>query len=278
MLKTFVSVAPAGDYIALKSAGYSVRGGKHQRGEVAGFSFRSRSRLMAKISQLRKHHLPLFVTLTYPEQYPVEFVEFKYHLHKFIVALCKKHKNAGVIWKLEFQQRGAAHFHMMLWGLDLETAQEYIPSLWHKIAGAGDDNHLLFHQGKLAGSEHCVQAVRSWRGVKSYASKYLAKLDERTENSGRFWGIRGDVPFSPLLTFVIDIKTALAFRRAFAQKSGMHFVRFGFWSWRYHVDWLRFIDHYEQIYADYNHPPMAPLRWLLQNGLPDDDLSEGSAY
>lgn len=255
-LTPILVTAPAGDYIALKSTGFAVRGGKHERGQVQGFSFRSRSRLMAKISQLRKHHMPLFVTLTYPDQYPVEWEEFKADLHRFMVALTKKYPKAGLIWKLEFQKRGAAHYHCMVWGVELEVAQDYIPKLWHKIAGHKDENHLLFHQGKLAGSRQCVEAVRSWHGVKSYASKYLAKLDERTERTGRFWGVVGKVPFSPLVSFVIDIKTALEFRRAMAKRTGMKFKRFGFWSNDMNADWLRFLEYWENEVGKIDIPPL----------------------
>lgn len=263
-LETFVTLAPAGEYISLKSRGYAVRSGKHERGEIQGFSVRSRSRLMAKIAQLRKHRLPLFVTLTYPEQYPVEWEEFKADLHRFLVAIRKKYPEVGVIWKLEFQKRGAAHFHLMLWGLDLQTAQEYIPNLWHKIAGHDDTKHLQFHRGELR-NEHCVQAVRSWGGVKSYASKYLAKLDERTERAGRFWGVVGEVPFSPLVSLVIDIKTALEFRRAMAKKTGMVFKRLGFWASRMHPDWITFIEHYEREVerAPVEGHPEFPPSWFL---------------
>lgn len=263
-LTTVFSLALEGDYIALKSKGRAVSGGKHERGEVQGFSYRSRSRLMAKISQLRKHNLPLFVTLTYPDQYPVEWEEFKADLHRFLVAIRKKYPEFGCIWKLEFQSRGAAHFHLMVWGLDLEVAKDYIPRLWFKIAGHQDARHYLFHTGQLK-NEHCVQAVRSWRGVKSYASKYLSKLDERTERSGRFWGVVGKVPFSPLWDMVIDIKTALEFRRAFARKSGMNFKRLGFWGWGAHKDWIRFIMLHEWEIQDHNERikdiPESPPAW-----------------
>jgi hypothetical protein len=267
-LQAAITLAPAGEYVSLKSFGFAGNSGKSKRGVVQGFSTRSRSRLMAKISQIKKHHLPLFVTLTYPDKYPVEWEEFKADLHRFMVAIRKKYPTVGLIWKLEFQKRGAAHYHCMLWGLDEETAREYIPALWFKIAGHGDEKHLKFHRGEL-GNSPCVEGVRSWRGVKSYASKYLAKLDQRTENTGRFWGVVGSVPFSSLLTYVVDIETALAFRRAVARSQGMlrlmRHGRFGFWLNCMHPDWLKFIEHYEterEKMPVEGHPEFPPS-WFL---------------
>lgn len=220
---------------------------KSERGDVQGFSFRSRSRLLSKIAKLKKHHMPLFVTLTYPSIFPKDFAEFKYHLHKFATYLVRRVPGVGFIWKLEFQHRGAAHFHLLLWGISEHRAKRLIPLLWHKIGGFQDKNHYLFHLG-LLNNQHCVQQVRSWRGVKSYASKYLSKLDERTENTGRFWGVRGSVPFSPLLEMKIDIRTALQFRRAWRRKTDMQFKQFGFWGFGYHADWLRLIYELENQY------------------------------
>ena len=272
MLKPFVNFSPAGDFIQLGHTGRTVKNPKHERGKVQGFSIRSRSRLMAKISQLRKHQMPLCVTLTYPSIFPEDFQQFKYHLDKFVTYLRRRLPGCGLIWKLEFQHRGAAHFHLLLWGVSLHRARRLIPLLWFKIAGSGDVKHYHFHLGLLK-NQHCVQEVRSWHGVKSYASKYFAKLDERTENSGRFWGIRGSVPFSPLLTMRIDINTALAFRRAFRRHSGMTFKRFGFWAYGYHVDWLKLIDFLEdEICKSDPDPNKPPWRYSMTTSPALDDL------
>lgn len=243
-LKPFVEVSPQGDYISLRSTGRVTASSKSERGVIAGFSFRSRSRLMKKIAQLKRHHLPVFVTLTYPSVFPKDFEEYKYHVHKFLVYLFREFPGAGVIWKLEFQDRGAAHFHLLIWGVPLDVLMNYVPGSWYKIAGGGDINHLYWHQGLLGnGNKHCVQAVRSWRGVKSYAAKYMGKLDERIENTGRFWGIRGKVPFSPLLQFSMSMSAALEFRRYVARHVGVRFYRFGFWTASYHPDYLRLINY-----------------------------------
>ena len=66
--------APKSDLMGLKVRGGSpVGGGK--RGEIRGFSSNSRKRLLRKIATLKKDELPLFVTLTYGEEYPKQVEE-----------------------------------------------------------------------------------------------------------------------------------------------------------------------------------------------------------
>jgi len=147
--------------------------------------------------------LPLFVTLTYPDKFP-SARESKRHLDIFLKRIRRAFPVAGGIWKLEPQQRGAPHYHLLVWGAPLVVVDEinmtvsglryFIPSAWYEIAGGGDEKHLLWHEGLLGhGNKQCVQAVRSWRGVWSYASKYLGKTFDVSgwENqwTGRYWGV-----------------------------------------------------------------------------------------
>ena len=82
------------------------------------------------------------------------------------------------IWKLEPQERGAPHYHCLIWGVDEEDLFDFVAYTWYEIAGNNDRNHLKFHLGLLPNSKPCVSKVRSWRGVWAYASKYLGKTFE----------------------------------------------------------------------------------------------------
>jgi len=82
------------------------------RGDVEGFSVRSRSRLNKTIATLNKNVLPFFCTLTYHQTIPENFEGYKKHLDTFLKRLFRRFPMAGVIWKLEFQKRGFAHFHL----------------------------------------------------------------------------------------------------------------------------------------------------------------------
>jgi len=177
----------------------AIGGGK--RGKIKGFSKQSRHRLMETIAFVKREaELPNFVTLTYPDDFPT-VSRAKRDLKIFTQRLQRKYPGAGGIWKLEPQERGAPHYHLMIWGCDTSDLLQWTVDNWYQIAGNGDENHYKFHAGLLEGSEPCVQQVYSWRGVWSYASKYLGKTFEVAEWgsqwTGRFWGTvkRENIPF-----------------------------------------------------------------------------------
>lgn len=190
------------------------------RGQVKGFSDASRRRLMQTIGGIRRDaELPLFITLTYPEHFPTP-EQAKKHLNTFFKRLDRVFPARGSIWKLEPQERGAPHFHILMWGLSVADLFDFVPTAWYEIAGGGDEKHLSWHCGLLGnGNRHCVQQVQSWRGVWSYAAKYLGKTFEVSGWSGiwtgRYWGIRhrSFIPFGELVQEEVTEKKALEIMR-----------------------------------------------------------------
>lgn len=199
------------------------------RGSINGFSDNSRRRLMYTIGGIRLDaELPLFITLTYPMSFP-EPKQAKKHLDTFFKRLARAFPAHGSIWKLEPQERGAPHFHILTWGCELEKIRAWLPLAWHEIAGNGDRLHLLWHEGKLGnGNRHCVQQVRTWRGVWSYASKYLGKTFDvagwSEKWTGRFWGVihRGHIPFGELIEEEVTRKKAVEIMRYQKRFSGLN--------------------------------------------------------
>lgn len=197
-------------------------GGK--RGKITGFSFASRRRLMQTIARIRfDAPLPMFVTLTYPNKFPTP-LESKKHIDRFLKRLHRKFSGVGGVCKLEPQQRGAPHYHMLVYGVPFQELAYFVPFAWHDIAGDGDDNHLKFHLG-LLDNELCVQEVRSRQGVMRYASKYLGKTFEVSGwdevYPGRFWSVFGkeNVPFGQSMVMYITKKDAhiwMRYQRRFA--------------------------------------------------------------
>lgn len=179
--------------------------GGGMRGDVKGFSIASRRRLLYTIGGIKRGaYLPYFITLTYPEKFPSPS-ESKRHLKIFFQRFTRQVPHHGSIWKLEPQERGAPHYHILTWGCTFFDLARFIPETWYEVAGDGDTKHLDWHFGFLGnGNKHCVQEVHSWRGVWSYASKYLGKIFDVSgwENkwTGRYWGIinRDNVPFGEL--------------------------------------------------------------------------------
>lgn len=181
-------------------------GGK--RGKAC-FSRASRRRLMYRLCKTRKDLLPMFVTLTYPAEYPTPG-ESKRDFSNFCKRLKRRFRCAGWIWKLELQSRGAPHYHLLVWGLgsiDKTLAEYEVPKMWYEIAGHGDENHLKFHLGLLPGSRKCVEPLRSAKGAVFYAAKYMGKDVASSQHAGRWWGVRYAecIPWaSPVLVELVD--------------------------------------------------------------------------
>ena len=154
--------------------GLSNQKGGGIRSNIQGFSKASRRRLLYKIAGIRRDaELPCFVTLTYPGEFPT-LERAKRDLKVFVQRIKYKFPCSG-IWKLEPQERGAPHYHCLIWGVDESDLFDFVAYTWYEIAGNNDRNHLKFHLGLLPGSKPCVSKVRSWRGVWAYAAKYLGK-------------------------------------------------------------------------------------------------------
>lgn len=215
--------------LKVKNGQVSEQVGGGIRGNVKGFSKGSRRRLMQTIARIRQDaELPNFITLTYPERFPSP-KESKKHLDIFQKRLRRMFPNIGAIWKLEPQERGAPHYHMLAWGQETEELLRFVAKSWFEIAGNGDMKHLLFHLGVFKDSKPCVSKVRSFRGVWSYASKYLGKTFEVAgwdeKETGRFWGLLGreNVPFGEPMTMFITLKDAhqwMRYQRRFAGLKG----------------------------------------------------------
>lgn len=186
------------------------RGGK--RGEVRGFSRKSRQRLLIVMASIdyEAAGLPVFLTLTYPGEWDNNPGKWKRDLDVFLHALKRQWPEVWGTWKLEFQKRGAPHFHALLWdgpkvkGIeaqrcngkfcvvpdvsDPETLKlfNWMSTTWYRIVGSGDEKHLV------AGTR--IEPVKSRQGVMSYTGKYLGKTgggEEYPEGIGRVWGVIG---------------------------------------------------------------------------------------
>lgn len=158
---------------------------------------RMRSYLRACMAEYRS-----MVTLTYPSSYPSSGPVVKEHLRRFLQELRRKYQREhtehdsarwSAFWFLEFQERGAPHFHVFC--TDVAIDRRWVSKTWYRIVGSDDDRHLR------AGTR-CEILRRGRAGTISYASKYAAKAAQKDvpaeyTNVGRFWGIWG---FSAVLS------------------------------------------------------------------------------
>lgn len=150
-----------------------------KRSKIIKFSWRSARRLRHLIRN-SEDTWKAFVTLTYPAEYPCNGRETKAHLNAFLQFL--RRKGIKSVWVLEFQSRGAPHYHVIVSGF---IPKEEIAERWYRIVGSGDERHLRAGTG--------ISAIRSKRHLYGYLLSYIKKLDQKTppeefEDVGRFWG------------------------------------------------------------------------------------------
>jgi hypothetical protein len=125
--------------------------------------------------------------LTYPHEYPEDPERCKRHLAALRKRLQREYGSFAAFWRLGIQQRGAWHFHLLLFvGASIGSVGElrrFISSSWYEITGKVSEGHLR------AGTR--VEAVKRWREATSYVERYMAKPEEFPEGlqTGRVWGI-----------------------------------------------------------------------------------------
>lgn len=224
-------IAVGGAYMRLHCPQpYPPEGRGGTRGAIRTFTPGARRRLMKRLACLNREALsclPLMITLTYHNDWPADLKGCKLHLERFCKRLQRGHKNVAIIWKLEYQKRGAPHFHLLVfnipWIAHVEVARH-----WYEVVGT-QDNAL-----RRAGTR--VERIRCWNGVISYASKYLGKvLSEGPDVSpGRFWGVKfsRNLP-TVLLVRAIAWRTFYALRRTLWRRAvgrGYPHGRKGRWS------------------------------------------------
>jgi hypothetical protein len=129
----------------------------------------------------------IFVTLTYPHEYPEEPEVCKNHLKALRKRLRREYGTFAAFWRLGIQTRGAWHFHLLLFvGQSVGPVSElrrFISSSWYEVTGKVSEGHL--HTGTR------VEAVKRWKQATSYVERYMAKPEVFPEGlqTGRIWGI-----------------------------------------------------------------------------------------
>lgn len=181
------------------------------RGKITGFSNKSRRNLMKKLGKVNKQDLPLWVTLTYPDEFEVDTLAMRKHFERFRRRL--ERRGWSGIWRIEWKRRisGAhideyyPHYHLMIWGAKVDFFREWVSIAWYECCGCLSDNHLL------AGTS--VSLVHHWKQLCCYVSKYMAKtgdLPDEVEQLGRLWGVINPnaIPWSEVIEWTIPYPTA----------------------------------------------------------------------
>lgn len=235
------------------------------RGKITGFSMESRRRLMDVLFRVdwRKETVrdaratdahTYFITLTYGDDYPTDFEDYKNDLRIFQKRLDRwLNGRYSAIWKLEFQNRGAPHYHLVLFSrrlLSADRLNEWVSDNWAEIItnrmgydATYQDTIRAVHAGEKS-SGRCVLPAYNPDGedctrLVNYLSKYMAKpfkfVSHDNESvkvfTGRCWGIwhKDNLPLVPVhhMSFVDwqDFKRFLLAVRSWGREIGSEYLQ-----------------------------------------------------
>ncbi len=186
-----------------------------RRGIIEEFSMKSRYRLLHTVKNA-DCDFPAMLTVTYPGAWETDGKVVKRHLKTLVKRLVYHWPEIQGVWFLEFQKRGAPHFHFMLslrlWELGkveemtrwhkkngtkvfrtVPLLQKMVARWWFEIVGSGDEKHLR------AGT--ALEIIEEEEGALRYAACHAAKPHQKKvpkeyQNVGRFWGVIGGVKAS----------------------------------------------------------------------------------
>lgn len=159
-----------------------------KRGKVNGLSKKSRRKLFNYILRLEQRVGFYFVTLTYPKEYETNYEIWKKQLHQLYSSLRYHYPKMGFLWKLEFQQRGAPHFHLLMFDPSSPKEREIgklIKEHWYRIVG--QKSKSFRHWGTD------TKAIHDIKGSGFYLAMYQTKDTYIPADmmSGRMWGVYG---------------------------------------------------------------------------------------
>jgi len=228
-IQPHVKIEAQGHLLHVRSVGARDGPKIKRRGTVEGFSHQSRMRLFRKLARVKAPDHPgyrsnvSFLTLTTRVHYHPRVLK---HLAQLLFKrITRKYARLSVVWRLEFQKRGAPHLHCLLYNAP------WIDREW-----------LVANWGELVDQEKPVvdiRRVKSYRQLMSYVSKYVAKvgdsslLDIGTKNAaaakiwdgmprnvGRLWGVwNADcLPFAELEKGVVPLDGSWWMIRQYCRK------------------------------------------------------------
>ena len=154
------------------------RFGGGRRGKITRLTRAARRRLLLDARNVSG--ITGEATLTYPGKFPTDGRKVKRDCAAFRKMLARR--GIGGMWFLEFQVRGAPHFHLFLNG---RVDKSVLSESWYRIVGSDDQKHLI------AGTR--VSRIRKPYALAMYAAKYAGKYVQKVvpaeySEVGRFWG------------------------------------------------------------------------------------------
>jgi hypothetical protein len=128
--------------------------------------------------------------------------------------MAREYGEHAIIWRLEFQERGAPHWHLLIPGT-IAIQAGWCRSAWGEIAHQESE-----YQGKYSVNVALMDSVEK---ALVYVAKYTAKKDDRPRSTktGRIWGVRRpDLLPITLLTAKVPRHVGAAIKEALVDMVG----------------------------------------------------------
>ena len=200
-------------------------GSPGKRGVVDGLSKRSGKRLRHVLENLpRASGAKSLVGLTYAAEYPDDGRIVKGHLDGFLRE-CRRECGPAFwyVWVLEFQRRGAPHFHLLM---PVVLVPAWLSWTWYRVVGSGDELHLAAGTSrKRAPADMSLGAYM----LKRYIAKSWQKIvPDDFHHPGRMWGCTaglGDPLWQVEVELAVGLKVNRQLRRAVESRSDRRLPR-----------------------------------------------------
>ena len=189
-------------------------------------------RLIRFLATINRPDASWFVTLTYRDWLD-DAKLWKAQLNRWLTAVRWRFPKAAGVWRLEFQERGAPHFHVLLWlgeTVDEVPFRDWCTERWLDAIG----NHTQ------AVRMHAVTVapIRDLLNSKFYLSLYQAKdkNDRKDIPTGRLWGKiqEGLLCTEPIKTAYLDGQQSKLLRRllrrSFQSRNRLTYRRSNYWK------------------------------------------------
>ena len=187
-----LTYAAGGTYakVSMGATNYPEDAPKSPRGECRRYTAKSRKRQLIKFNSINEDAMVeagwgwQWITLTVPGDYPRDPKPHKRNLKAFEMRLRRLLGDdlKAMHWRLEFQQRGAPHWHLLMFTTRRIT-DAWARETWYEIVDSGHPYHLTY------GAK--VDDLETWKHAAVYAAKYSTKIDHQDVPAwwkGRFWG------------------------------------------------------------------------------------------
>jgi len=231
---------------------------KGNRKAITKFSDSSRRNLRARFlstdfsAMIGRGSVIGMVTLTYPGDWEI-VASSRQHVQAHFTALMRKFErdfgyHLAFMWKLEFQRRGAPHYHILMALPDQksksgQTFHRWLAESWagivnhpnfdqyanHFLAGIGIDvygNGVNTLDLRKAASYFCAHSL--YKGKKEYQHEVPALWQQPGKSVGRFWAFSHDLPKVTVEVKISDeeqVQLARILRRCHHANGRLAYVR-----------------------------------------------------